>query len=401
MNAADTLFVLVCAAMVLVMTPALSAFYTGLTRRKSGVDIMMQVWICLAVVGILWVVCGFSLAFGSDTAGGLFGGGDFLMLKNVGAEPNAAYGPTVPFIAYFFLQVTYAIITPALICGAVAERMTLKSYLLFVLLWSVIVYIPLAHMVWGGGLFSKFGMIDWAGGLVIHTSAGFSALAAALILKKRKNEDYTPHNMAQVSINCGLLLFGWLAFNAGGALAVNSNAVYSMVNSLIGSMMGMAVWTILTAIREKRPSFMSAMLGFLGGLVAVTPAAGIITPSSALILSLIVSIVCYVCINIIHPTVGFDDTLDVWGLHGMGGFTGTILLPLFADSSLIDMSRSAIAQVGVQAGCVIGGAVFAFVATWIILKVIGMITPLRLPAEIEGNVDEAVYKEKMYDQLTD
>lgn len=401
MNAADTLFVLVCAAMVLVMTPALSAFYTGLTRRKSGVDIMMQVWICLAVVGILWVVCGFSLAFGSDTAGGLFGGGDFLMLKNVGAEPNAAYGPTVPFIAYFFLQVTYAIITPALICGAVAERMTLKSYLLFVLLWSVIVYIPLAHMVWGGGLFSKFGMIDWAGGLVIHTSAGFSALAAALILKKRKNEDYTPHNMAQVSINCGLLLFGWLAFNAGGALAVNSNAVYSMVNSLIGSMMGMAVWTILTAIREKRPSFMSAMLGFLGGLVAVTPAAGIITPSSALILSLIVSIVCYVCINIIHPTVGFDDTLDVWGLHGMGGFTGTILLPLFADSSLIDMSRSAIAQVGVQAGCVIAGAAFAFIATWIILKVIGAITPLRLPAEIEGNVDEAVYKEKMYDQLTD
>lgn len=401
MNAADTLFVLVCAAMVLVMTPALSAFYTGLTRRKSGVDIMMQVWICLAVVGILWVVCGFSLAFGSDTAGGLFGGGDFLMLKNVGAEPNAAYGPTVPFIAFFFLQVTYAIITPALICGAVAERMTLKSYLLFVLLWSVIVYIPLAHMVWGGGLFAKFGMIDWAGGLVIHTSAGFSALAAALILKKRKNEDYTPHNMAQVSINCGLLLFGWLAFNAGGALAVNSNAVYSMVNSLIGSMMGMAVWTILTAIREKRPSFMSAMLGFLGGLVAVTPAAGIITPSSALILSLIVSIVCYVCINIIHPTVGFDDTLDVWGLHGMGGFTGTILLPLFADSSLVDMSRSAIAQVGVQAGCVIAGAAFAFIATWIMLKVIGLITPLRLPEEIEGNVDEAVYKEKMYDQLTD
>lgn len=401
MNAADTLFVLVCAAMVLVMTPALSAFYTGLTRRKSGVDIMMQVWICLAVVGILWVVCGFSLAFGSDTAGGLIGGGDFLMLNHVGAESNATYGSTIPFIAYFFLQVTYAIITPALICGAVAERMTLKSYLLFVLLWSVVVYIPLAHMVWGGGLFSKFGMVDWAGGLVIHTSAGFSALAAALILKKRKKEDYTPHNMAQVSINCGLLLFGWLAFNAGGALAVNSNAVYSMVNSLIGSMMGMAVWTILTAIREKRPSFLSAMLGFLGGLVAVTPAAGIITPSSALILSLIVSVVCYVCINIVHPTVGFDDTLDVWGLHGMGGFTGTILLPLFADSSLVDLSHSVGAQVGVQAGCVIAGAAFAFIATWIILKVIGLITPLRLPAEIEGNVDEAVYKEKMYDQLTD
>ncbi len=397
MNAADTLFVLVCAAMVLVMTPALSAFYTGLTRRKSGVDIMMQVWICLAVVGILWVVCGFSLAFGSNTAGGIIGGGDYLMLKGVGALPSEVYGSTVPFIAFFFLQVTYAIITPALICGAVAERMTLKSYLLFVLLWSLIVYIPLTHMVWGGGLFSSFGMIDWAGGLVIHTSAGFSALAAALILKKRKNEDYTPHNMAQVSINCGLLLFGWLAFNAGGALCVNSNAVFSMVNSLIGSMVGMAVWTILTAIREKRPSFMSAMLGFLGGLVAVTPAAGIITPSGAIILSLIVSIVCYVCINIVHPKVGFDDTLDVWGLHGMGGFTGTILLPLFADSSLIEMGRSVGQQLAVQAGCVVVGAAFAFIATWIMLKVIGLITPLRLPDEVEGNVDEIVYKEKMYD----
>ncbi|MGN1014824.1 MAG: ammonium transporter [Butyricicoccus sp.] len=397
MNAADTLFVILCAAMVLFMTPALSAFYAGLTRRKSGVDIMMQVWICLAVVGLLWIVCGFSLAFGSDTAGGLIGGGDYLMLRQVGIEPNENYGSTIPFVAFFFLQVTYAIITPALICGAVAERMTLKSYTLFVLLWSLIVYIPLAHMTWGGGLFSRLGLIDWSGGVVIHASAGFSALAAALVLKKRKVQNNTPHNMAQVSINCGVLLFGWLAFNAASALCVNENAVYSMVNSLIGSMVGMAVWLILTGIREKRPSFLTAMIGFLGGLVAVTPAAGVINTTGALVLSLIVSVVCWVCINVVHPTVGFDDTLDVWGLHGMGGFSGIILLPLFTDSSLITMEHTVGQQILVQAGCAIATAVFAFAATWIILKVIGLITPLRLPDDVEGNVDEMVYQEVMYD----
>lgn len=368
MNTVDTLFVLICAAMVLLMTPALAVFYAGLCRKKSGVAIMMQVWICLAVVGLLWTVIGFSLAFGPDTAGGLLGGTDFFLLQGVGLEANPTNSADIPFIAYFFLQTAYAVITPALICGATAERMTLKAWALFAPLWSLVVYIPLAHMTWGGGLFDSLGLADWGGGIVIHASAGFSALAAALVLKKRKVLDNTPSDMAQVSINCGILLFGWLAFNAAGALAVNGQAVWSMVNSFLGAMMGMAVWVILTALREKRPSFLAAMIGFLGGLVAVTPAAGVATAGGALILSLLVSIFCYVCINIVRPKLGFDDTFDVWGLHGVGGLAGTILLPLFADSALAEFPVGIGTHFCTQAMCVVIATGFSFAATWIILR---------------------------------
>ncbi len=395
MNPVDTLFVLICAAMVLLMTPALAVFYAGLCRKKSGVDIMMQVWICLAVVGLLWAAVGFTLAFGHDTANGLFGGLDFLLLQGVGLEANPAHGASIPFIAYFFLQTAYAVITPALICGATAERMTLKAWALFAFLWSLVVYIPLAHMTWGGGLFSRFGLVDWGGGVVIHASAGFSALAAALVLKKRKDLDSTPSDMAQVSINCGILLFGWLAFNAAGALAVNGQAVWSMVNSFLGAMMGMAVWVILTALREKRPSFLSAMIGFLGGLVAVTPAAGVTNAGGALALSFLVSILCYLCINIVRPKLGFDDTFDVWGLHGMGGLAGTILLPLFADSAFVEFPVGMGTQICIQVLRALITAGFSFAATWGILKLIGLVIPLRLPEAVEGGVDEIVYRESM------
>lgn len=356
---------------------------------------MMQVWICLAVVGLLWAVIGFSLAFGPDAVGGLLGGAHFFLLRGVGLEANPAYSAGIPFISYFFLQTAYAIITPALICGATAERMTLKAWVLFVLLWSLVVYIPLAHMTWGGGLFARFGLVDWGGGIVIHASAGFSALAAALVLKKRKVLDNTPCDMVQVSINCGILLFGWLAFNAAGALAVNGQAVWSMVNSFLGAMVGMAVWVILTALREKRPSFLSAMIGFLGGLVAVTPAAGVTNAGGALALSLLVSVLFYLCINIVRPKLGFDDTFDVWGLHGMGGLAGTILLPLFADSELADFSAGTGAQLCTQGMCALIAAGFAFAATWAILKLIGIVTPLRLPDAVEGSVDEIAYQESM------
>lgn len=310
-------------------------------------------------------------------------------------EANPSYSAGIPFIAYFFLQTAYAVITPALICGATAERMTLKAWVLFALLWSLVVYIPLAHMTWGGGLFASLGLVDWGGGIVIHASAGFSALAAALVLKRRRVLDNTPSDMAQVSINCGILLFGWLAFNAAGALAVNGQAVWSMVNSFLGAMMGMAVWVILTALREKRPSFLSAMIGFLGGLVAVTPVAGVVTAGGALVLSLLVSVLCYVCINIVRPRLGFDDTFDVWGLHGVGGLAGTILLPLFADSALVEFPVGIGAQFCTQAMCAVITAGFSFAATWIILKLISLVTPLRLPEIVEGNVDEIVYRESV------
>lgn len=395
-SATDTLFILICAAMVLFMTPALSAFYAGLTRKKSSVDIMMQVWICVTVVGVLWYIFGFSFAFGSDK-GGIIGGTDFLFLRNVGIAPNENYGPTIPFLAFFLLQVTYAIITPALICGGVAERMALKAYVIFIAVWSIVVYLPLAHMTWGGGLFARLGLIDWAGGVVIHTSAGFSALAAALVVNKRKVQNNTPHNMVQLSVNNGILLFGWLAFNAASSLCVDGQAVYSMVNSLLGAMVGMGVWFVLTSIRERRPSFAMTMIGLLGGLVAVTPAAGVISPTSAVLMSLIISVACWLFISLVRPATGIDDTLDVWGLHGMGGFIGIILLPLFADSGLANIS-SVPRQILVQLGCAIITAVFAFVATFVILKVIGRFTSLRLPDEVEGNVDMEVYQEQIFEE---
>ena len=396
-NQVDTLFVLIGALMVILMTPALSVFYAGLGRIRNGVDVMMQVWICFAVVGILWIVCGFSMAFGSDVCGGIIGGMDFAFLKDVGMAPHETFGKTIPFVVYFLLQAAYAIITPALIAGAVLEKMQLKAFIVFIVLWDIIVYIPLAHMVWGGGLLADLGFLDFGGGTVIHGSAGFSSLAAVLILGRRRDMDETPSNMAQVSVNCGLLLFGWFAFNAAGAAALNANAIYAAANSLIGTVIGMAVWVIWTWVREKRASFLHAMFGFLAGLVAVTPASECMNLQQAMIMSVIVSVLCYIAINFVRPKLGFDDSLDVWGLHGVGGLFGCMLIPLFLDGSLVEMPHALGQQLLLQIGCALAACAFAFAATWVFLKVLGLFMQLRNTPEMEASIDKNRYQEVMYE----
>lgn len=394
----DTLFVLIGALMVILMTPALSAFYAGLGRARSGVDVMMQVWICFAIVGVIWIVFGFSMAFGDDI-GGIIGGMNYALFKDVGMDANECFGTRIPFVVFFLLQISYAIITPALIAGAVLEKMELKSYIIFVTIWSVVVYLPLVHMVWGGGILASHGFMDYGGGTVIHGSAGFSSLAAVLLLGKRRDMDETPSNMAQVSVNCGLLLFGWFAFNAAGACALNANSIYAAVNSLIGTIVGMFIWVLWSWIRTGKPSFLQAMFGFLAGLVAVTPASEAMSPRQAIFMAIIVSVLCYIAINFVRPMAGFDDSLDVWGLHGIGGITGCILIPLFVDKSIVGMPHSLGSQLGLQIVCALGCCTFAFIMTLVILKVMSCFMKLRNDTQVETYIDKSRYSEKIYNKL--
>ena len=389
---ADTVFVLICAAMVLFMTPALGVLYAGLGRKKSCEDIMAQSWISIGIVTVIWFICGYSLAYGTDHIS-VIGGLDHLFLKDVGFAPDASLGADIPPLAFFILQVVFAIITPALVSGAVVERLTMKAYILFLIFWSILVYIPLAHMVWGGGLLSQIGLLDYAGGTVVHISAGFSSLAAAHAVGKRNNIDNTPHELGYASTACGIILFGWLAFNGSGGLGVNEASVYAFVNSLIGSASGMVVWCILAVVREKRADLVAIMMGCLAGLVGVTPGAAYITPQSAFLAGGIVAIVCYYCMQL-KEKMPMDDTLDVWALHGAGGLAGTILVGIFADPSLCTIPHAMGKQLLVQMGSVYAVAAASFVVTWFIFMAIGKFVPLRMDEDPEEEIGRKILEER-------
>lgn len=376
---ADTVFVLICTAMVLFMTPALGVLYAGLGRKKSSEDIMAQSWISIGVVTVIWFICGYSLAYGADHIG-VFGGLQHLFLKDVSFAPDPSLGADIPPLAFFILQVVFAVITPALVSGAVVERLTMKAYILFLIFWSILVYIPLAHMVWGGGFLSQIGLLDYAGGTVVHISAGFSSLAAAHAVGRRKTVDNTPHELGYASVACAIILFGWLAFNGSGGLGVNEASVYAFVNSLIGSASGMVVWCILAVVGEKKADLVAIMMGCLAGLVGVTPGAAYITPQSAFLMGGIVAAVCYFCMRL-KEKMPIDDTLDVWALHGAGGFAGTILVGIFADSSLCIIPHAMGKQILIQMGSVFVVSAASFVLTRIIFWIIGQFSSLRIDEE--------------------
>lgn len=387
---ADTAFVLICAAMVLFMTPALGVLYSGLGRKKSSEDIMAQSWISIGVVTVIWFICGYSLAYGADHIG-VFGGLEHLFLKDVSFAPDPYLGAAIPPLAFFILQVVFAIITPALVSGAVVERLTMKAYILFLIFWSILVYIPLAHMVWGGGLLSQIGLLDYAGGTVVHISAGFSSLAAAYVVGRRKNIDNEPHELGYASIGCGIILFGWLAFNGSGGLGINEASVYAFTNSLIGSAAGMVVWCALAVFKEKKADLVAIMMGCLAGLVGITPGAAYVTPQSAVFIGGIVAVVCYFCMQM-KANFPVDDTLDVWALHGVGGLAGTILVGIFADSALCTIPHAMDRQLMVQMGSVYAVAVGSFMMTWLIFIIIEKFVPLRMPEEAEEEIEAKIFK---------
>jgi ammonium transporter, Amt family len=396
---AATALVLISSALVFIMTPGLAFFYGGLVRRKNVLSIMMQSFISMGIVTIIWVFGGFSLAYGKDV-GGLIGDLRYFALSGVGFDPFT--GQVIPALAFFVYQEMFAIITPALITGAFADRVNFKSYLVFLVFWSLLIYIPLTHWVWGGGFLQKMGVVDFAGGAVVHISAGFAALASVFIVGKRKilpNEKTLPHNITYVALGTGLLWFGWFGFNGGSALRANGVAAIAFVNTDIAGSLAMITWLFISWIHEGKPSMTGALVGSVAGLATITPAAGYVQPWAAAIIGVLAGFTCYGAIQL-RAKWGLDDALDVWGCHGVGGLLGVILTGVFATSSVNGVSgliEGNVRQFGVQVLAAVITAVFAFGMTWIILKIMNHFHPVRVPDEVEiRGLDEGQFGEQAY-----
>lgn len=330
-NSGDTAWMLVASAFVLLMTPGLSFFYGGMVNKKNIISTMLQSFIALGVVSVLWVVFGFSLAFG-ESLGGIMGNPlTYFAFNNVGSEPNPAFSSTVPFLLFALFQLKFAIITPALITGSFAGRVRFRSYIFFMVLFSIFIYSPLAHMTWHpNGLFRNWGVLDFAGGTVVHMSAGFAALAGAVFLGKRKAPFHEPANVPFVILGTGLLWFGWFGFNAGSALGANSDAVIAFANTNIASATAMITWVFYERMVGRKMSAVGACIGAVIGLVAITPAAGFVTIGQSMFIGFLASIISNYAIHLKNRS-NLDDTLDVFPSHGIGGIVGMLLTAVFAS----------------------------------------------------------------------
>ena len=417
-SAGDNAWMLVCAALVLMMTgPGLALFYGGLVRRKNVLGTMMQSFILMAVITVLWAVVGYSLAFGEGNP--FIGDLRYLFLNNVGSAPNADYAATIPQQTFMVYQLMFAIITPALISGAFAERMRFSAMLVFMVLWALIVYFPMAHMVWGkGGLLNaflggKFGCLDFAGGTVVHITSGVSALVCALYLGKRQDypgEGLKPHSLVLSFIGACMLWVGWFGFNAGSALAASGLATSAFVATHFASATGALGWTIAEWLHNGKPSVLGAISGAVAGLVAITPASGFVKPFPALLIGLLAGLVCYLMVVRVKNKFGYDDSLDAFGVHGAGGMLGALLTGVFATNAVNDALKGAAGQtlpLGVvdgNAGQVINqliaiaiAAGLAVVGTLIALKVSDMLCTVRLDnREERSGLDISMHGEEGY-----
>jgi ammonium transporter, Amt family len=403
MNQADTAWMLIATALVLLMTPALAFFYGGLVRSKNALNTMMMSFISLGFVGVLWALIGYSLALspgGNDWLGDL----RFAMLNGVGLEAKDAVLPiTIPHMLYMAYQATFCIITAALISGAIVERMRFSAYLIFICLWSVFVYAPMAHWVWGGGWLADMGAWDFAGGTVVHVNAGAAALVAAIVVGKRSDYGHAsilPHNIPTVLLGAALLWFGWFGFNAGSALAASPIAGLALVTTMFAPAATLVVWTFLDMMRSGKPTAVGCATAIVVGLVAVTPAAGFISPMSAIALGAIAAVPSYLAL-IVRVKTGLDDSLDVVAAHGVGGTVGAILTGVFAEKSVNGVFDGLIAgnpgQVGIQALAVVTAIVFSGVASFILLKVISLFIPLRATQSDEATgLDVTMHGEEAY-----
>jgi Amt family ammonium transporter len=386
----DTTWILISTALVMLMTPGLALFYGGMVRQKNVLGTIMQSFVALGVVTVQWVLFGYSLAFGPDIKG-IIGGLQWAGLHGVGLTPNPDYAATVPHQAFMMFQMMFAIITPALISGAFAERFKFSSYLVFVFLWSTFVYAPLAHWVWGvGGWLRSLGALDFAGGLVVHISSGVSALAAALIIGKRKghgHEHMPPHNLTMTLLGAAILWFGWFGFNGGSAVASGALATSAFMTTHIAAAAATLSWLFVEWKHRGKPTLLGAASGAVAGLVAITPASGFVGPLAALAIGIGAGAICYFGVNI-KNFFGYDDSLDAVGVHGVGGTFGALATGLFA-SKAINAAGADGAFFGnpslllVQLLSVVVAIVYAFSVSWIILKLLDRTMGLRVPIEEE------------------
>ncbi len=397
----DTTLVLISAALVCLMTPGLAFFYGGLVNRKNVLTIMMQSFISMGVVTAIWFIVGFSLSFGTDFHG-IIGGFQHIFLNGVGMEPNAIYGTTIPFVTFYTYEQMFAIITPALITGAFADRVNFKSYLIFLVIWSLLVYIPFTHWIWGGGFLQQLGVIDFAGGIVVHVSAGMAALASVIFIGKRQNIDeidHSPHNITYVALGTALLWFGWFGFNGGSAFRASGIAAEAFLNTDIAGSIAMLTWLFISWYKEKRPSFVGALTGAVAGLATITPAAGYVEPWAAFLIGIAAGSICYIAVHI-RTIKKWDDALDVWGVHGVGGILGSILVGVFAVekvggiNGLIGGNPKLLI---VQILAVIFTAAYAFIVTYLILAIVNLFVKIRVSPEEElQGLDYSIHKEDAY-----
>ncbi len=403
-SAGDTAFILVSAALVLLMTPALGLFYGGMVRNKNVLGTIMHSLIMIAIISFEWVYLGYSMSFGPDVSG-IIGDLSWFGLKGVGTAPSDTYATTIPHILFMIYQCMFAVITPALITGAFAERMKFGSFVVFSLLWAILVYNPVCHWIWGsGGWLGAKGVLDFAGGLVVHLTSGAGALAAALIIGPRqgfKKRSFMPHNLPMTLLGTGLLWFGWFGFNSGSALAANGVAVTAFVATHLAGMAAMASWCFMEKIRQGNATTLGAASGAIAGLATVTPAAGFISANAAIIIGLVAGVICYLAVSM-KEKLGYDDSLDVVGIHGLGGFAGTLMLGIFASKAVNPGGAD-----GLLAGNpaffltqLLGVAVvlvYAFVTSFVLLKIIDAMLGLRVSPEDEvQGLDLSQHSETAY-----
>jgi len=396
-NQADTAWMLVATALVLLMTPALAFFYGGLVRSKNALNTMMMSIVALGFVGVIWAVVGYSLAFapGNNWIGDLSRFG----LRSVTLDAQG----TIPHLLFMAFQGTFAIITAALISGAIVERMRFSAYVLFISLWAIAVYSPIAHWVWGGGWLAKLGALDFAGGTVVHVNAGAAAFVAAMVVGKRQqypSSSLLPHNVPFTLLGAGLLWFGWFGFNAGSAVAANGIAALAFTTTMLAPAATLVVWTFLDAFRSRKPTAVGAATAIVVGLVAVTPAAGFISPMSAIALGAIAAVPSYLAL-IWRAKSSLDDSLDVVAAHGVGGTVGALLTGVFAEKSLNGVADGVLfgnpGQFAIQAAAVFAAMAYSGIMTFVLLKIVSLVLPLRATADDEGTgLDLSLHGEEAY-----
>jgi ammonium transporter, Amt family len=397
----DTAWMIMATALVMLMTlPGLALFYGGLAKRKDTLNTMAMSFVTYCIVSLLWVMYGFSFAFGTDI-GGFIGGSEKLFLSGVGVSSINDLAKTIPEYIYIVYQLTFAAITVALASGAYIERMKFSAWVLFTILWMTLVYVPVAHWVWGGGFLAKLGALDFAGGTVVHINAGIAALMGALVLGRRKEAALKPSNLTLVVTGAGLLWFGWFGFNAGSAVAANGLAGAAFINTNTAAAMAAISWMFVEWMHTKKPTVLGIASGAVAGLVAITPAAGFVNIKGAMIIGILAGIVPYFAVAMIKPKLGYDDSLDAFGIHGVGGILGALLTGIFADPSINELGKGLLygnpGQLLTQLIAVVVTMGYSAVATLIIFGIVKAVTGIRVHEEHEiTGLDESQHGEKAY-----
>jgi ammonium transporter, Amt family len=400
LDTGNTGFMLLCTSLVMLMTPGLAFFYGGLVGRKNVLAIMIQSFVSMGWTTVIWFAIGYSLCF-SGGAGGVIGNLDKAFLNGVSLDSPAAANDSIPEIVFVAYQMMFAIITPALITGAFANRITFKAYMIFLTSWLILVYFPFVHMVWGGGLLQQWGVLDFAGGIVVHNIAGIAALASVLYVGRRQVEDRGPHSIPLVALGTGLLWFGWYGFNAGSEFRVDATTAVAFLNTDLAASFAAIAWLALAWALEKRPSFVGLLTGAVAGLATVTPAAGYVSPVAAVIIGIASGVICYGAVAL-KNRLNWDDALDVWGVHGVGGFLGIVMLGLLATTAFNPNGTDGLLAgnpefFGKQVVAVMLSTAWAFVFTFAMLWLIDRVTDVHVSAGVEETgLDAGLHGEQAY-----